>query len=82
VDVITERRRRIDRLNDVAREVARMGGGEAHPADSRNASDGGQQIGEAHAAGGIAPGVDILAEKLDVGIALLGHAPGLDKHRG
>src|SRR5579871_629152 len=82
MDVVAEGGGGIDSLDDVAGEVARVRGGEADAADARDVADGGEEFGEGHAAGGVAPGVDVLAQELDVGVAKVGHLAGFDEDGG
>ena len=65
--VVAEGGNGVDGLDDIPGEVAGMRGGEAHAADAGDVADGGEQFGEGHLAGGIAVGVDVLAEELDLG---------------
>ena len=44
MDVIAERGKGVDSLDDVAGKVARMAGGEADAPDAWNLADGGQQV--------------------------------------
>ncbi len=70
VNVIAELRRRVDRFDDVAAEIARMRGGEAHAANARDSRGRDEQFGETHAARrGIAIGIYGLAEELNFGEA-------------
>ena len=78
--VIAERRVGIDGFNDVAGEIAGMAGSEANAADPRHLADGRKQLGEAQLPFRIAVAVDVLAQQLDLGIALVGDAPRLCKH--
>src|ERR1035437_81722 len=81
MNVVTERRKRINRVDDVLREIPRMGGGKADAADARQLPDGSQQFGESLFAGGITVRIHVLPEQLNVGVAGVGHAGGFAKHR-
>ena len=58
--------------------------GEAHATDAGQSCNCGKYFREAHAAAGVAVAVYVLAEQLDIGETLVGHAPGLrqDAFRG
>ena len=70
----------IDGLDNIAGKVARVAGRKAHPADARNLPDGGQQFGEAPLPFRVAVAVHILAEELNLRVALVGDAPRLRQH--
>ena len=71
----------VDGLDDIAGEVARVAGHKTHPADARRLAHGGQQLREAPLPFRVAVAVHILAQELNLGIALLGNPPRLGQHR-
>src|ERR1039458_5424506 len=79
--MVTERRDRINRIDDVLGKVPRMRGGEANPADARQFPDGSQQFGESLSSGRVVVRIYVLPEQLNVGVAGVGHAGGFAKHR-
>ena len=80
--VITQCRDRVDRLDDVFGKVARVRGGEADAANSGDGAYRGQKLREGHLAAGIAVGVYVLAQELDLGEPDIGHATGLGEDGG
>ena len=68
--MIAQRRIRVDRVDDLAHEIARMGSGEAHPADTFRPAHLVQEPGEIPSRRRwIAIAVDVLAQQLDFAIA-------------
>ncbi len=68
--VIAQDRIVVDGVDDVLDEIARVRGGEAHAADSVHFADRAQQSREIPAGGRrVAIAVDVLAQKLDFGVA-------------
>ncbi len=72
----------VDGLDDVAGEVARVAGGEAHAPDAGHLANGSQQLGEAQLPFRVAIAVHVLAQQLNLGVAQVGDAPRLGEHRG
>ena len=82
VNVVAERGSRVNRLDNLAREIVRMRSGEPHAADARDGGDGVEQIHEIHAAGrGVTVGIDGLAEQLNFGVAGIGQAADFRENR-
>ena len=79
MDVVAEGGGGVDGLDDVAGEVAGVRGGEAHAADAGEFAYGYEELGEGHAAGWVAVGVDVLAEELDFGEAEVDHLASFDE---
>ena len=78
MNVVAERGRGVDRVDDLATEIIGMRSGEAHAADAMDCRDLAQQAGEIQAARRrIAIGIDGLAEQLNFGIAGIGEAASL-----
>jgi hypothetical protein len=82
MDVVAEGGGGVDGLDDVAGEVAGVRGGEADAADAWEFTNGDEEFGERHAARGVAVGVDVLAEELDLGEAEVDHLAGFDEDGG
>jgi len=84
MNMVAERRHSIDGLDNVAGKVPRVRSGKAHAADSANQPNRGEQLSEGHLAGGVSIGIYILAEKLNLGEACVGHSArfGEDGNRG
>ena len=73
--MIAECRKGVDGFDDVAGEVAGMAGGEADATYAGDLADGSKQFGEGQLPFRIAVTVDVLTEKLNFGVALVGDAP-------
>ncbi len=80
--MVAERGHGVDGVDDVAGKIAGVAGGEAHAVDSAHLAHGRQQFGKAPLPFRIAVAVHVLAQQLDLGIALVGDAARLGEHRG
>ena len=74
--------RGVDGFDDVAGEVARVAGGEPDAADAGDFADSGEEFREGSLPFRVAVAIDVLAEKLDFGVAEIGDAAGFFKNRG
>src|SRR5580704_14628903 len=71
--MVAERRDSVDGSDDVAGEIARVGGSEAHAADAGDLAHCREEFSEGTLPFRVAVGVDVLAEELDFGVAAIGH---------
>src|SRR5215469_1491230 len=81
MDVVADRGNSFNSLNDILAEVPGMRSGEAHAAYSRNLADRRQQLSKALLPLRISVSVYVLSQQLDIGIAQVGHLPGLGQDR-
>ena len=82
MDVVAEGGGGVDGLDDVAGEVAGVRGGEADAADAGELPTAARSSAKEMLAGGVAVGVDVLAEELDLGEAEVGHPAGFGEDGG
>ena len=82
MNVVAERGHRIDGVDDVLGEVARVRGGEADALDAVDLADCAEELGESALAAWVVVAVDVLAEELDFGKAELCDFLRFGKHRG
>ena len=74
---------RINGIHDFAGEVARVRGGEAHPAETRDFRHRRQQLRKAHSMRrGVAVGVDVLPQQLNFSVAFGHQAPCFRENGG
>ena len=69
VDVVAECGHRVDGVDDVLGEVARVRGGEADALDAVDLADCAEEFGKGAFAAWVTIAVDVLAEELDFGEA-------------
>ena len=81
MNVVAQRGHRIDGIDDVLGEVARVRGSKAHAPDAVNLPHGSEQFREAALAARIAVAVHVLAEQLDLRVAETCDALGLRQLR-
>ncbi len=79
--MVTKRWNPVNRLHDVPSKVPGMAGRKANAPDARHLPHGGQQFGEAALPFRVPVAVHVLAQKLNLGVTLVGNPPRLVQHR-